>query len=240
MAWVATAIGGSAVLGYLGTQSAAKSQANSANQANQTQWNMFQQQQENNAPWLESGKNALSTLNSAMGPGGSLSKNFSMSDFTNDPGYQFRLQQGQQALDRSAASKGMNLSGAQLKASQNYGQNMGTQDYQQTLQNWNNQQNTQFNRLASMAGVGQQAASADNAAGQNAANNVAQNQIGAGNAQAASTMAGINGITGAANQFVNYSNNQNMWNALSGNQNTFSDPNAGTYSSFSNPYGYGN
>ena len=217
MSWVAAAIGGSAILGYLGTKSASNSQANSANQSNQTQWNMFQQQQENNAPWLESGKNALANLNSAMGPGGSLSKNFSMSDFTNDPGYQFRLQQGQQALDRSAASKGMNLSGAQLKASQNYGQGMGTQDYQQTLANWNNQQNTQFNRLASMAGVGQQAASSDNAAGQNAANNVSQNQIGVGNAQAASTLAGVNAITGAANQYVNYANNQNMWTALNGN-----------------------
>lgn len=42
---------------------------------------------------------------------------------TSDPGYAFGLQQGQQAVDRSAASKGGLYSGATLKALERYGTN---------------------------------------------------------------------------------------------------------------------
>ena len=239
MTWVAAAIGGSAILGYLGSQSAANTQASAANNASGTQWNMYQQNRADNQPWRDAGNAALGQLNTAMAPGGSLNKSFSMSDFTQDPGYQFRLQQGQQALDRAAASKGMNLSGAQLKATAAYGQNMGTQNYQQSLQNWNAQNTNQFNRLSSMAGLGQQANAMNQQSGTNAANNIAQNTMSAGNASAAGTIGGYNAINNGVNQAINYNNSNNMWNALSGSNNSFTDPNAGSYSSFSNPYGYG-
>lgn len=49
--------------------------------------------------------------------------------FQTSPGYQFRLQQGVNALDRSASSKGMNFSGAQGKALTDYGQNTGSAEY---------------------------------------------------------------------------------------------------------------
>lgn len=51
-------------------------------------------------------------------------------DVTQDPGYQFRLQQGQEALDNSAAQKGSLHSGAQQKALMAYGQNLASQEYQ--------------------------------------------------------------------------------------------------------------
>src|SRR5690349_5537643 len=66
-----------------------------------------------------------------------------------DPSYQWRLEQGQQALDRSAASRGMLLSGAQVKASENYGQNAASQEY-----------GNQFQRVAGLASGAQQAAGA--------------------------------------------------------------------------------
>lgn len=47
-----------------------------------------------------------------------------------DPGYQFRLQEGQRALDMSAAARGTLRGGAQLKALQGYGQQLGSQEYQ--------------------------------------------------------------------------------------------------------------
>jgi hypothetical protein len=46
-----------------------------------------------------------------------------------DPGYQFRLQQGMQALDRQGAAGGLRLSGAQLKAAQQYSQGEASQEY---------------------------------------------------------------------------------------------------------------
>lgn len=67
-------------------------------------------------------------------------------DFGYDPGYQFRMDQGIKALDRSAASKGMLMSGAQAKGINDYGQNQASQEY-----------GNYFNRLASLAGAGQSA-----------------------------------------------------------------------------------
>lgn len=46
------------------------------------------------------------------------------------PGYQFQLQQGQQALGQSAAARGGMLSGAQLKAAQNFGQQQAATGFQ--------------------------------------------------------------------------------------------------------------
>lgn len=46
-----------------------------------------------------------------------------------DPGYQWRLEQGRKALEAGAASKGGLLSGGTQKALVNYGQNLASQEY---------------------------------------------------------------------------------------------------------------
>jgi hypothetical protein len=46
-----------------------------------------------------------------------------------DPGYQFRVSQGQQALDRQAAGKGQLLSGGQLKGAARFSQDLASQEY---------------------------------------------------------------------------------------------------------------
>ena len=46
------------------------------------------------------------------------------------PGYQFQLQQGQQALGQSAAARGGLLSGAQMKAAQGFGQQQAATGFQ--------------------------------------------------------------------------------------------------------------
>lgn len=55
------------------------------------------------------------------------------SSITTNPGYQFRLDQGLQGLDRSAAAKGKLFSGAQGKAISEYGQNYATNEYDKAL-----------------------------------------------------------------------------------------------------------
>jgi hypothetical protein len=47
----------------------------------------------------------------------------------NDPGYQFRLQQGEEAINRSAAARGGRLGGATLKALAGYNSGMAAQEY---------------------------------------------------------------------------------------------------------------
>lgn len=67
-----------------------------------------------------------------------------LAPFIESPGFQFRLQEGQKALDRSAASRGQLLSGQQIKASQDFGQNLASAEF-----------NSFVDRLASFAGLGQ-------------------------------------------------------------------------------------
>lgn len=48
----------------------------------------------------------------------------------NDPGYQFRLDQGRSALERSAAMRGVSNTGMNLRDILDYGQNAASQEYQ--------------------------------------------------------------------------------------------------------------
>lgn len=101
----------------------------------------------------------------------------------NDPGYKFRLQQGLDALDRSAAARGGVLTGSNEEALNNYAQDYASNEYNnvynralgQYQQNYNifqNNQANQFNRLAALAGIGQTAAGQLGSVGQAAAGNV--------------------------------------------------------------------
>lgn len=92
-------------------------------------------------PFFDLGTAANERLMSTFGPGGDFTQ------FRDSPGYQFALEEGNRAIGNSAAARGMNLSGAQLKALQRFGQ--GTAD--QNFNNW-------FNRQMAMAGRGQNAA----------------------------------------------------------------------------------
>lgn len=65
-------------------------------------------------------------------------------DITQDPSYQFRLNQGINALDKSAASRGMLLSGAQQKAINNYAQDTASQEYSNAYQRGLQTQNQQY------------------------------------------------------------------------------------------------
>lgn len=196
----AGAIGGAAISSNA-AGNAASTQASAADQAAQLQATEAQNaldfqkqqwttQQANLAPWLTAGKGALSNLSGLLStPGQGLLTPWS-STFTpptaateaNDPGYQFRLQQGEGALENSAAASGSLESGNTLEAQQEFGQNYASNEYsnvynralQQYQQNYgifeNNQTNT-FNRLAALSGTGQTAGTTLGTEGQQAAQN---------------------------------------------------------------------
>jgi hypothetical protein len=182
---------------------AARIQAQSADKALQLQRDQWNQTQTNQQPWLNAGTNALTQMQYGQYSNPTPWKDFSMSDYQQDPGYQFRLSEGLKALDRTAAARGGLLSGATLKGAQRYGQDLASQEYNAAYGRYNTdqanrigQENTGYNRLAALAGVGQTANSQLNAAGQNFAN--AGSNI-YGNLGSA-TAAGINaaGTAGAA------------------------------------------
>lgn len=217
----ATAIIGGAVIGggmsMIGSQNAANTEANAAGNASQMQWNMFQQQQANAQPWMQSGNAALSSLNAQMA-NGSLTNPMTMQQFQQDPGYQFQLQQGQQAIQRSAASKGLLNSVGTQQNLDAYSQGMANTDYQQALSNFTNNQQQRYNMLSGLSQQGLQATGMTNAAGANVANNISSNTMAAGNAVAAGQMGTANAIGGTFGNAINGVNNNNIMNQLLQNQ----------------------
>lgn len=82
-------------------------------------------------------KDALSPYLSA-GTGGvnALKAGFDPSSIYEDAGYQFRLNQGQDALEKSLAARGLSSSGAAMKAAQEYGQGTAAQAYNDAFNQW--------------------------------------------------------------------------------------------------------
>lgn len=202
MSFVAVAIGGAAVLGlggaYMTSQSAkgaADTQAGAAKYAADLQNQQYQQQRTDQQPWMQAGAAALPQLSQMA----SQTPSFTAQDFlkNQDPAYQFDLQQGQQALERSAAARGGLQSGGTLKDLTTYAQGAASNEYQNAYSRFMNNQNTQFNRLASVAGIGQTANGQISAAGMNYANQAGEARMGGANAAGAAGIAGANAWSGA-------------------------------------------
>lgn len=205
MAWIAVAIGGSAIAGLAGAymngnaaRDAANTQAGAAREASGVQKYVFDTTNAQQEPWRQAGKQALGQMANP-----DFQRDFTMNDFQADPGYAFRMQEGQKALERSAAARGGLMSGGTMKALTQYGQDAASQEYQNAYNRFNNDRNTRYNRLASLAGIGQTANAQVGAAGQNYGNQVGQNLMGAANAQAAGQVSTANGYGNALNQGMN-------------------------------------
>lgn len=198
MAWVAVAIGGGAVIGaYANSQaanSAASAQTNAANNSRDAQLQMYNQTRTDNEPWRQAGMASLTQLQN-----GNILQNFQ-----GDPGYQFRLDEGNKAINAAASARGLSNSGATMKALSRYGQDYASNEY-------NNAYNRQYSRLSALAGVGQNATNQNQNAGMNYANQSSNSYGNVGNAQAANYMAQGNALNGAIQSGTNaYMQNQFM------------------------------
>lgn len=133
---------------------------------------------------------------------GSLLKPFDAAEFTQykDPGYQFRLQQGTQGLQNSAAASSGALSGAALKDLIGYNQDMASTEYGNAFNRYQTQQGNIFSRLSSLATLGQNAAANVGAQGTQLAGQAGQAISNAGTAAGA-------GIVGVGNALSNAGTN---------------------------------
>lgn len=73
--------------------------------------------------------------------------------FQQDPGYQFRLKQGEDAIMHSAAARGGRMGGDTLKALLEHGQNFATNEYGNAINRAAMADNADFARAAGQAGV---------------------------------------------------------------------------------------
>lgn len=235
---------------------AANQQREAASQASQLQRDIYDKNLQTQQPWLQSGGLAQSALAGALGLNphydssqtdsstgatgddmnktamnfqGALTKQFTPSDLTTDPSYKWRLDQGEKALQASAAARGGLLTGQGLKDISDYGQNAASQEYQAAFDRYNVNQNNLYNRLAGLSGTGQVASGNTGEYGQNMANQVGGNLLNgasrgsyydiqgansgaAGNQNTANT---ISSLLGTYNQYKQNQNQANQWGSNS-------------------------
>jgi len=210
MPWmIPAAIIGSSLLGANAANKAADTQAGAADRAAELQYKMYQENVQRQQPWLEAGQGALNKLTAAVDY-----KPFGMDQFQADPGYAFRLSEGQKALERSAAARGGLVSGGALKAATRYGQDMGSQEYQNAFNRYGVERERLLNPLQSLAGVGQTTAQQLGNAGSSYGANAGEAYQGAANARASGYVGGANAITGGLGTYLNYTQGQNYMNML--------------------------
>jgi hypothetical protein len=187
---------------------AAKTQAGAADRAGDLQREQFDRQVELQAPFREAGVRALPELEAA-----SRYTPFSMEQFRADPGYGFRLSEGQKALDRQSAARGGLMSGGALKAAARYGQEMGSAEYLNAFNRYQAENMARLNPLQSLTGMAQTSTGQLGQAGQTYATNVGEAGAAAAQARASGYMGGVNALTQGLGQYINYGQNQQR-NAL--------------------------
>lgn len=290
----------SSIVGAIGSNSAADTQASADKQASQTQMQMFNTINQQEQPFIQAGygatnsldyllgintPNSGSTPNSSSGtgsvpmsslmglngglmqglngikipqsngsttsqsngftapqagsdfgansglPAGYLTQQFTPQDFEEnlDPGYQFALQTGGQAL-RNADTPGVGaLSGAALKDLMNFNVGTANQGYQNAFNRFTTQQNNIFSRLSGIAGLGQNAASNTGTAGTALGTGAAQAQAAAGAAQAGGIVGATNALTQGGSLAYLYGNQNSGDPSTVPNTNTALGPSTDGY-----------
>jgi hypothetical protein len=174
---IAPGIGG-AIGGAIGSAidgneagNAAENASNAANAAAEKDIALRRQMYEDSVarqkPFYEAGVNALPGYLRGIEQNGELVRGFTMNDYQQDPGYAFRLSEGQKALDRQAAARGGLISGGALKAAQRFGQEMGSQEYTNAYNRYRDTQGLRRNALAGVVGFAPTAAGSMTTSGQN-------------------------------------------------------------------------
>lgn len=188
----ALAMGGlGTISSFMGSRSAARAQADAARQMADMQWRIYQQQRKDAEPWRQAGITGLNEITNNLGQ---YTRDFTMADFQADPGYAFRMDQGLQGVQSSAAAKGILGSGKTLKDLMKYGQDYAANEYSNAYDRYNNNNTLRFNRLGSLANIGQTANGQLNQAAGDYMSAGTDSIASLGNARAAGAVAGANAI----------------------------------------------
>jgi hypothetical protein len=165
-------LAGTVAGGIFGSKAADES-SGSQEDALALQQSMYNQGRSDLAPWRNRGGKAQNALWKMIkaGPG----------EYQKSPYYDWMQQQGTQALERGAAAKGSQFSGAEQKALTQYGQNLASTDYD----NWLNRWYKSLTPYQSMSSMGLQAAGTSAGQALQGANMMGNTMAGIGETNAA-------------------------------------------------------
>lgn len=181
---------------YLG----GKGQAGAGEAAGKYALAQYMQQRKDLKPWMKAGTENIQTLQELM-QSGYFERPYEMQE---DPGYQFRLGQGEQAINRAAAARGDFFSGRAGKELSRFGQGLAAQEYGAGYGRYRGELADRYGRLSGISEAGRSAAGGLGKAGMQAAQ--AQGAGGIYAAQSrASGYAGMAGaLTGGLEQYQTY------------------------------------
>jgi hypothetical protein len=213
------AVAGLAAASIAGSVIGANAQGSAANQEQQSfldalrfQEGNYNTAQQNLNPYIKTGDSAIYSLGSLFGlPGAPGQPNTGQGaaqgylNFTQTPAYQFPLQQGELAANRSLAASGLTGSGAAAKALTQYGQGYASQGF-----------NSYISQLAGLAGLGEQGAAALGNVGVGVGTQVGTSAAGYGAAGAAGTIGQANSLTGGIGGLAGLLNSPQLQGYLSG------------------------
>lgn len=174
----------SAYLQSRSSDKAASAQKDAAQAGQDTQWKMYEQTRADQLPWMTQGKNSLEQLGGMMGKNGSLLRPFSMKDYQKTPNYDFVRGEGIRGIENSMAGRSGFGGGNMLKALARYNSGLASNEFQNSRNNYNEDNTNIFNRLSALAGTGQTTAANLGSVGANTASQVAQGQSDYGDAAA--------------------------------------------------------
>jgi len=131
---------------------------------------------------------------------GIIGRPFTAEQMEMDPGYAFRLAEGEKALERMQAARGQLLGGGAIRAGVRYGQEMGSQEYMNAFNRAQALLGTRTSALGSLYGAGQTAA--QQVAGQagQMGTNISNLMVGAGQARASGYLGQANALAQALGQ----------------------------------------
>jgi hypothetical protein len=216
MTWVAAAIsvGGNLIGGYMqgeAAKDAARRTGESTDRATALQKQMYEEGVKRQKPFYDVGVNALPELVQA-----SRYTPFNYDMYQQDPGVGFRLKTGMDALERTAAARGGLLGGNQLRGAVAYGQQLGSQEYDNAFNRYLTENNLRYNRLAGLTGMGQTTANTLGSAGANYAGNVGGLMVNQGINEANAGMVGARAMSNAIGQSAYTLGNTNFKNPFGG------------------------
>lgn len=218
----AAAIAGSALVGAAASRKAGKVQQKAADQAAEERRQALARQEELSRPFRETGleaQNALARL-SGIGPDtgaadyGLFGRQFGEQELMTDPGVGFRLREGMKDLDRRLSAGGRMFSGGALKAGQQYGQELASQEYQNAFNRAMQLRAERANALAGLYGGGLQATTGFGQDVGESARTVGDLMTSGAAARASGYIGGANALNQALSMGINYMNQRDLLNRI--------------------------
>lgn len=211
------------VIAAKGAKDAAKIQSEAAEDATDVQMEMYETTRGDLMPYSEVGKGALYSLADLYGlptpenpAGGEALSEAQLEIFRRSPDYQVALKEGIGALDKTAARKGMLLSGGHMKQLEEYGADLGSRNF-----------GNYVNRLMQLVDTGRGAASQSGQFAVSTGRGVADTTLAGGEANAAGTVGAFNALGGGLSDAFN---NLATYNAMKQyNPSSYASPSIGLY-----------